>query len=118
MKGLEDIDDAVESLNAREARRINAGQAREAQAMRPGKVRVGSVEAFFDRLGVVAISLEGELKVGDIIEIGGEDDAIRQRVASMQIDRKDVLEAGPGDSVGIKTKYRVQKGSEVCRIGQ
>ncbi len=114
---MEDIDDVVESLNAKEARKMNAIQSRDAQSRQQGKVRIGSVEAFFDKIGVAAVALEGPLKVGDIIEIGTEDDAIRQRVASMQIDRKDVLEAGAGDSVGIKLKHPVRKGSEVCRIG-
>lgn len=113
---MEDIDDVVETLNARDTRKIGADRSREIQSRQQGKVRIGSVEAFFDKLGVAAVALEGELKVGDIIEIGTEDDAIRQRVKSMQIDRRDVLVASPGDSVGIKVKCPVQKGSEVCRI--
>jgi hypothetical protein len=112
---VEDIDDVVETMNARDARRM--GRAGGSQPGGPEKVLVGRVEAFFDRLSVAAVALEGKLKIGDLIEIGTEDDAIRQRVTSMQIDRKDVLEAGPGDEVGIKTKYPVRKGSEVCRIG-
>jgi translation initiation factor IF-2 len=114
---LEDIDDVVDALNAREERKIARQGSQDLQSSRSGKVRVGSVEFFFDKIGVAAIALEGALKVGDIIEIGTEDDAIRQRVSSMQIDRRDVLEASAGDSVGIKLKYPVRKGSEVCRIG-
>ena len=114
---LEDIDDVVETLNAREARKADASRLRELQSRQAGKTRVGSVEAFFERIGVAAVALEGDLKVGDIVEIGTEDDAVRQRVSSMQIDRRDVLEAHAGDSVGIKLKYRVGRGSEVCRIG-
>ncbi|VVB98880.1 Elongation factor Tu domain 2 [uncultured archaeon] len=110
---MDDIDDAVESINAREERKTSAAQRSWASS---NKVQVGSVEMFFDRVGVAAILLEGELKVGDIIEIGNEEDAIRQRVTSMQIDRQNVTGAGPGDSVGIKVKCAVQKGSMVCKI--
>jgi hypothetical protein len=114
---MEDIDDYVETLNSREERKLNRQAAAQAP-QGPAKARVGSVEMFFSKIGVAAIALEAPLKVGDIIEIGTEDDAVRLRVASMQIDRADVLEAGPGDSVGIKVKYPVQKGSEVCKVGE
>lgn len=77
---------------------------------------VGAVTAFFDRISVAAIVLSNGLKVGDLIEIGTEDDAIRQRVTSMQIDRKSVESAGIGDEVGIKTKYKVSIGSSVYRV--
>ena len=107
----------VDALNAREERKMARLDRQGIQSGQQGKVRVGSVEFYFDKICVAAIALEGALKVGDVIEIGTEDDAIRQRVASMQIDRKDVLEAGPGDSVGIRVKCAVPKGSEVCRIG-
>ncbi len=107
----------VDALNAREERKMARQDRQDSQSGLPGKVRVGSVELFFERIGVAAIALEASLKVGDVIEIGTEDDAIRQRVTSMQIDRKEVLEAGPGDSVGIRVKCPVPKGSEVCKVG-
>lgn len=66
---------------------------REAHGRKNGRVLVGSVEKFFDRISVAAIKLAGDLKVGDIIEIGGDEEAIRQRISSMQIDRIDVEEA-------------------------
>ena len=66
------------------------------------KELIGTVEQFFDKISVVAITLHGSLKVGDIIEIGTEDESVRQKVASMQIDKNYVEEASSGDSVGIK----------------
>ena len=80
------------------------------------KELIGTVEQFFDRISVAAIALQGNLKVGDIIEIGTDEEAVRQVVASMQIDRKDVEEAFSGDSVGVKSKYPVDVGSPVYRI--
>ena len=80
------------------------------------KELIGTVEQFFDKISVAAITLQGSLRVGDIIEIGTEEEAIRQKVASMQINRKDVKEAYSGDSVGIKSKYPLYIGSPVYKI--
>ncbi|MDE1857191.1 MAG: translation elongation factor-like protein [Candidatus Micrarchaeota archaeon] len=73
------------------------------------------MEHFFDKLSVAAIRLSGSLKVGDTIEIG-EDSPVRETVASMQIDRKEIDEAGPGDDVGIKLQNRVSAGSNVYLV--
>ncbi|EQD34160.1 peptidase U32 [mine drainage metagenome] len=78
--------------------------------------RIGIVEQFFDKIQVTAIKLNGALNVGDIIEIGTEEDAVRQKVESMQIDRKEVTEAHAGDSVGIKSKHRMDVGSPVYKV--
>jgi translation initiation factor IF-2 len=113
---MRDLDSAIENLEAWEAK--ERGTSNKAVKSQSGKTRVGAVEQFFDRIGVVAITLSAGLKVGDIIEIGREDDAIRQRISSMQIHRKDVLEAYEGDSVGIKLKHPVDVGSDVYLIGE
>ncbi|MDE1851148.1 MAG: translation elongation factor-like protein [Candidatus Micrarchaeota archaeon] len=77
---------------------------------------IGTVEEFFDRINVAAVKLTQSLKVGDVIEVGNEEEAVRQKVSSMQIDRNDVEEAGGGDSVGIKLNHKVPLGSEVYKI--
>jgi translation elongation factor EF-Tu-like GTPase len=74
---------------------------------------VGVVERFFDRIGVAAIHLSGGLKVGDTIEIEGDPEPIRVAVSGMQIDRKDVESASPGDSIGVRVGSIVKKGSRV-----
>lgn len=114
----QDLDDAMSSINEIEARDAanESGAQSTAQAAGTAKVEVGKVEYYFSNIGVVAIKLISHLKVGDLIEIGDDEEHIRQRVESMQIDRKDVAEAYEGDSVGIKTKYKVQVGSSVYRI--
>ncbi len=107
-----DLDSAMDSLNAMEERdsprtdSVSAGR----------KEEIGVVEDFFDKIGVVAINLAGTLSVGDVIEIGDDEEAVRQKVASMQINRENVESAGEGDSVGIKLKYRVNPGLSVYKI--
>ncbi len=107
-----DLDSAISSIEEQEERmrRMRSGEGGKA------RVQVGTVEQYFDRLGVVAIKLSGRLAVGQIIEIGTEDEAVRQRVASMQIDREDVQEASEGDSVGVRLRYEVAVGSGVYLI--
>lgn len=80
------------------------------------KELVGNVEHFYDKIGVVAIALSGTLKVGDYIEVEDAGKRVRQRILSMQIDRKDVEEARTGDSVGIKVDVSVARGSRVYKL--
>ncbi len=109
---MKDLDNAMENLRELEEREnrgfsVNNGQK---------KTLIGKVEQFYSKIGVVAITLSAELKVGDLIEIGSDDEAIRQRISSMQIEREDVEEASAGDSVGIKVKHPVEVNSNVYRI--
>ncbi|MGC8587183.1 MAG: hypothetical protein ACP5K9_02770 [Candidatus Micrarchaeia archaeon] len=104
-----DLDDVMSDLEAREARSSSQHHVQE-------KVRIGVVERFYDKLGVAAIRLEGELSIGDTIEIGDESASIRQKVESMQINRNDVQSAEAGDDVGIKLKWKVEQGSAVYKV--
>ncbi len=108
-----DLDNTMDMVNEIEAKESGRGQTQQG----PSKAQIGTVEGYFDRIGVVAIKLTAPLKVGDIIEIGSEEEAVRQRVSSMQINREDVEEAVADDSVGIKLKYRVEEGLTVYKIG-
>ncbi|MEM4088533.1 MAG: hypothetical protein QW774_03940 [Candidatus Micrarchaeaceae archaeon] len=112
MRG-EDLDNIMDVLNEEE-KRDSGFYAR--QVAGKGRILVGRVEHFYDKINVAAIRLEKPLKLGDIIEIGTEEDAIRQRITSMQINRKDVDEAVAGDDVGVKLKHKVEEGSSVYKI--
>lgn len=109
---MQDLDNAMENLRELEDREgrgfvVNAGVK---------KTLIGKVEQFYSKIGVVAITLSSGLKVGDIIEIGTDEEAVRQRISSMQIEREDVSEASAGESVGIKIKHPVEVNSDVYRI--
>ena len=109
------IDYDVESVNAWEAKQL--GEATQVRGSSTAKTLVGVVDQFFSKINVAAVKLNSQLKVGDIIEIGTEEEAVRQRISSMQIDRVDVSEASEGDDVGIKLNYQVPVGSSVYKIG-
>lgn len=117
MRRLDYIDDDVETVNRWEGRRYGAPVKSDAPENK-GRRLVGQVERFFDRINVAAVKLTGRLKVGDIIEIGDDEEAIRQRVSSMQIDKESITEAAEGDDIGIKLNYSVPVGSAVYVIEQ
>ncbi len=77
---------------------------------------IGKVVNFFARPVVAGIELTGSLKVGDKIRIKGHTTDMTLIVESMQIENKDVKEAGPGDSVGVKVPDRVRRGDTVYKI--
>lgn len=114
-KNEHDLDNALYSLDEWEAK--ERGETVVGSSSQK-KIMIGSVEEVFSRINVAAIKLSGSLSVGDIIEIGTEDDAVRQKVSSMQINKTDVLEAFEGDSIGIKLSHPVEEGSAVYKISK
>ncbi|MBI4296212.1 MAG: translation elongation factor-like protein [Chloroflexi bacterium] len=80
------------------------------------EVLVGKVNDFFARPVVAGIELTSSLKVGERLHIKGHTTDLEFPVESMQIDNKNVPEAKPGDSVGIKVPDRVRKGDPVYKV--
>jgi len=79
--------------------------------------KIGEVIKFFSKISVAAIRLsEGSLKVGDSIHIVGHTTDISQTVDSMQIENKNVQEAGPGADIGIKVGDRVREHDVVYKV--
>ncbi|MFY9397451.1 MAG: translation elongation factor-like protein [Desulfomonilia bacterium] len=80
------------------------------------KKLIGKVTHYFSKISVAGISLDGTLKVGDIISIEGATTKFQETIDSMQIDQKTVTEAGKGDLIGIKVKDRVRVGDNVYLV--
>ena len=79
--------------------------------------KVGEIIKYFGKIGVAAIRLsEGSLKVGDTIHMVGHTTDITQTIDSMQIENKNVQEAGPGADIGIKVKDRVREHDIVYKV--
>lgn len=78
-----------------------------------GERLVGTIKDYFKKVGVMALELEGPLKVGDTIQVKGATTDLTQTIDSMQIDREPVEEAGAGDYVGIKVSERCRPGDSV-----
>ena len=77
---------------------------------------IGAISNYFEHVGVIAVKLEGTLKVGDKIRIVGGNVDVEQVVESMQIHNKSIEEAKKGDDVGIKISEKVRKGYKVFKI--
>jgi len=77
---------------------------------------IGKVSHWFGKIGVAGIELIGTLAVGDRIHILGHTTDFEQNITSMQIMHQDVSEAGPGDNVGLKVKFRARPGDNVYKI--
>lgn len=70
--------------------------------------QIGVVSSYFVKAEVAAIKLSDSLKIGDKVHIKGNTTDFEQEVASIQIDQKDVKNAGKGSHIGIKVLERVR----------
>jgi putative protease len=82
------------------------------------KELIGEVSHYFGKIGVAALTLSGELKVGDKISIEHKDGSavLEQTVDSMQINMKPVESAKAGEDVAIKTTSHVHRGNLVYKV--
>ncbi len=77
---------------------------------------IGEVMNYFDHVGVAAIRLSGDIKLGDVLKfVGGEVD-YDMPVESIQVHKDTVESAKAGDEVGIKVKEKVRKGYKVYKV--
>lgn len=81
----------------------------------PGETFIGVVEDYFGHLGVVALTLNQPLAVGDRIHVRGHTTDLIQVIESMQIGHQGVQAAGPKDSVGLKVGDKCRNGDYVYR---
>lgn len=77
---------------------------------------IGIVSDYFSKIGVAAIKLRGNLKVGDKVHIKGATTDFKQTVKSMQINRKPVEKAKAKDEIGIKVSDRVRRNDGVFLV--
>lgn len=80
------------------------------------EIEIGTVADFFARPVVAGIDLTAGLKRGDKIHIKGHTTDLELVVESIQIQNKDVAEARPGDSIGIKVPDRVRREDRVYKV--
>ena len=78
--------------------------------------QIGRITHYFAKIGVAAIELSDELKVGDTIHIKGHTSDWTQGVSSMQIEHDQVEKAGPGDVVGIKVEGHAREHDVVFKV--
>ena len=77
---------------------------------------VGKVLDYYAKIGVVAIEVLDEIKIGDVLHFKGATTDFKQVVESMQIEHKPVQVAKKGDKVGIKVNERVRPHDKVYKV--
>jgi len=77
---------------------------------------IGTVTHYFSHLGVAAIQLQGELRVGDTIRIKGHTTDFQQSVESMQIEHEFVQQAGAGQNIGIRVVEHTREHDHVYKL--
>lgn len=78
--------------------------------------QVGRVTHYFGKIGVAAVELEDELRVGDTIHFKGHTSDWTQEVESIQIEHESVEKAGPGDEIGIKVTEHAREHDIVYKV--
>ena len=78
--------------------------------------RVGVISHYYSHLGVAAVVLEGELRVGDTIHIKGHTTDLAQMIESIQIEHKNITQAKKGEDIGIKVKEHVREHDVVYKV--
>ena len=77
---------------------------------------IGKVVGYFAKIGVAAIEMEGEMKIGDTVHFKGHTTDFTQTVESMQIENEPKEEVKAGDSVGMKVQDRVRSHDVIYRV--
>jgi translation elongation factor EF-Tu-like GTPase len=84
----------------------------------PAEQRVGVVTHYYSHLSVATLRLEPgtALRVGDVIHILGQTTDFTQRVESLEVDHKPVLEVGPNDDFGLKVSEHAREHDVVFKV--
>ena len=77
---------------------------------------IGKITHYFPNIGVAAMTLTGELKVGDQVRVKGHPTDFTVAIDSLEIEHKKVDRAGPGDDVAFKVTEKARPGDPVFRV--
>ncbi len=79
------------------------------------ETEIGEVMTYYANIGVAAVELSGDVKVGDTIIFRGFTTDLEHKVDSMQIEHDSVQEAKAGDQIGVKVSGKVRKNDRVYK---
>src|SRR5262249_16722230 len=84
----------------------------------PAEQRIGVVTHYSSYLAVATLRLEpgATLRIGDVIHIFGHTTDFSQRVESLEVDRKSVLEVGSSDDFGLKVIDHAREHDVVFKV--
>ena len=79
------------------------------------ETEIGEVMTYYANIGVAAVELSGDVKVGDTIIFRGFTTDMEHKVDGMQIEHESVQEAKAGDQIGVKISGKVRKNDRVYK---
>ena len=94
--------------SSRKAPRKPAAKPKSTVVAPPNSQRLGRVEDYFAKIGVIAFTLEKPVAIGARLHILGHTTNFEQTLDSIQIDHQSVTSAQPGDAIGIKVTARAR----------
>ena len=77
---------------------------------------IGTVTHYFGRIGVVAIRLSDELRVGDTVHFEGPHTDFLQTVESMQCSNQPIEVGNRGDEIAIEVREKVRLTDKVTKV--
>ncbi len=80
------------------------------------ELAIGRVTHYYDHLGVAAVALSAELRVGDRVHVVGHTTDETATIDRMQIEHRDVTVAKPGDDVAVHLGVKVREHDELRRV--
>ena len=80
------------------------------------RTEVGTIEHYYDKIGVAVLKLSADVHVGDTVSIEGKETNFSQSITSMQIEHKEVKSAKAGESIGMKVDQKVREGDKVYKV--
>jgi hypothetical protein len=80
------------------------------------EIEIGKVSDYFAHPMAAGVELIRPVKSGSKIHILGHTTDLEMPLESMQIDHREITEAKPGDSIGIKVPERVRPGDTVYAV--
>ena len=79
------------------------------------ETEIGEVMTYYANIGVAAIELTGNVKIGDTIIFRGFTTDLEHKINSIQIEHDSVQEAKTGDQIGVKIPGKVRKNDRVYK---
>ena len=79
------------------------------------ETEIREVMTYYANIGVAAVELSGDVKVGDTIIFRGFTTDMEHKIDGMQIEHESVQEAKAGDQIGVKVPGKVRKNDRVYK---
>lgn len=74
-------------------------------------IQIGKVTHYYDKIDVAVVEVKNQpLKVGDMVKVSGHDQEFTQKIASLQVEHKQVKEVPVGETCGMKVDQPVKDG--------